>query len=423
LFVSRDDYYINPYPSIYYNYNTNLPLRKNLMQNILSTTANPTADPLLISQLIQALTNIDYSRIRYIRVDMDEARIENILNQRGGDAYATYTFMNVPVRMEFKDMTLYATTNQDKTTVVQNVVVGKTIDIQGTDNICIGKNFRTTGNKSIIIGNDIGNASDDDSSLLNDIFQSIIIGNSSFQKTTIRNMIAIGNRIFNDLSSQTNTEIKSALNAFVANNPIIIANDVTSNYLAYTINLGNTVLGTRINGTKLILGLENEKVVVGHAENPIMATTDPMVNVQGDLRMEGSCILTYANTPILPGRVVCGTGTFKNNNLNDPWVVECSVNYDPMVLGVVKSCTWNANSNVYNVYTAVSGKGPIWVKGTVNAGQYLTTSTLNGFAQWQTSNIHYNFTVAKALSSSSMAWETSNVNGSNVYKIPCIYSR
>jgi len=87
-------------------------------------------------------------------------------------------------------------------TDLYNIVIGDQLKINGFNNICLGKNFSTTGTGSIILGSDIGIQLDESGQprgTFNEIFNSIVISTSSFINSKVRDVIAIGNNIFNDV--------------------------------------------------------------------------------------------------------------------------------------------------------------------------------------------------------------------------------
>jgi hypothetical protein len=155
--------------------------------------------------------------------------------------------------------------NADGTTV-HNVIVGRDVIVRGVNNICIGNRFSTSGANSIILGNDIGilvQTSDVGVGQINDIYESIIIGNNSYQNSIVRNIISVGREIFNDLFLAPLTSV----NAFLSQKPIVIGNNITTASLDYHINVGNTFLKTTIGGPQIYLGTEREVVAIGLTSN------------------------------------------------------------------------------------------------------------------------------------------------------------
>ena len=86
------------------------------------------------------------------------------------------------------DTMLYGVNTYDETT--HNLVIGKSISVRGVNNICIGNTFATSGQRSIIVGNNIGVV---DGQTINDVYQSIVVGNDSFKNSIVRDIICIGN--------------------------------------------------------------------------------------------------------------------------------------------------------------------------------------------------------------------------------------
>jgi hypothetical protein len=145
-----------------------------------------------------------------------------------------------------------------------NVVLGKAIQVKGKKNICVGTNFTTLGRNSIILGNDIGYSANS----ISQIYESIIIGNTSFQGSTIRGIIAIGNELMNNLIG-IDEESSDAINKFIANRPVIIGNNIGPEKVDYHINIANTLLRTKIGGLRdqIYLGNEQEFVAIGYTSN------------------------------------------------------------------------------------------------------------------------------------------------------------
>lgn len=208
-----------------------------------------------------------------------------------------YSFKSYPKIIYFRNFKIL--TQSFGINTVYNVVIGDRLDINGYNNICIGQNFSTLGKGSVIIGNDIGGI--DISSLDTvtsssqfEILNSIIISTSSFRNTEAKNVIAIGSNILNDVSIDiANGERLSAL---LAQNPILIGNNIGVNELDFHINLQNTFLKTSARGNhQIYCGLSNEPLCIGYTSN-MDFTSDSLCKmyVNGGVCAEGPIV--YSNS-------------------------------------------------------------------------------------------------------------------------------
>jgi hypothetical protein len=143
----------------------------------------------------------------------------------------TFYLQDYATTLLFRNLELSATTydfNEVGTAAdsdIQNVILGRDVIVRGVNNICIGNRFSTSGANSIILGNDIGvlvTTSDTGVGQINDIYESIIIGNNCYQNSLVRNIISIGRNVLNDLYLSPLAEV----NAFLSQSPIIIGNSV-----------------------------------------------------------------------------------------------------------------------------------------------------------------------------------------------------
>lgn len=216
------------------------------------------------------------NRIEDFRVHVNEASSSNftasyvrrLASNPNGDLPITYLLANLATTLYFRNLEIdiyqpvVSTQEYDPNT--NNVIVGKDILVKGTDNIAFGKKFSTSGQNNIIIGNYIG-VDRADPLGTNDVFESIIIGNNSFLRGTIRDIIAIGNSNLNDLSSVD----PATLNEFISHRPVLIGNEINKDFIQFHINLANTFLRTNIGAPQVYLGLEQEKVAIGYTSNEV----------------------------------------------------------------------------------------------------------------------------------------------------------
>ena len=228
-----------------------------------------------INSLVIDLDNtLDMNNLKYIAITMDETDVKNFTNEimlrntpnPYGSIPLTYFITNYATTLYLRNLEIDIftpyNTFADYNPLANNVIIGKDINVKGTDNIAVGKNFSTSGQNNIILGNYIGIDKTNPVGT-NDIYESIIIGNNSFINGTVRDIIAIGNSNLNDLSS-VNPE---QLNDFISHKPIIIGNAITSRYIDYHVNIANTFLKTAVTSEQVYIGLNSEKVAIGYDTN------------------------------------------------------------------------------------------------------------------------------------------------------------
>ena len=217
---------------------------------------------------------------------------------------------------EINKETFNVTLNDD----IFNVSVGHRLDINGTNNICIGKNFKTTGKGSIILGSDIGTQVSSTGEILatfNEIFNSIIITNTSFTNSAVRDVIAIGNNILNNAGG--------AISEFLAKKPVLIGNDIDITKIDFNINIQNTFVKTTVGSEQIYIGLEGEYVGIGYTENMVFTNSDYVLNVNGGANINGGAEIK-GKTVIKDGNLTTGTLTHKisditSNIILDPQLV------------------------------------------------------------------------------------------------------
>ena len=207
----------------------------NMFEYNTSYLINVKYDGLYVNSVLMysnSITNIDKIQLYY---NLDD----NLINR--------LSLINYTVPVFITNLTISTSLDTDG----QNVLIGRDMISSGIDNICIGKDFNTFGNNSIIIGNDIGSSQQ----LLfdNGIHDSIVIGNNNFQKSLAKNIIAIGNDIYEDFYISTQTDYQKASRYF-SSNPIIIGNELEYD-ATHVVNIGN----------KIIIK-EDDNVVIGNID-------------------------------------------------------------------------------------------------------------------------------------------------------------
>jgi hypothetical protein len=197
---------------------------------------------------------------------------------------AQYILQNSHTDIFIRDFIININTNSITTSNISNsnitnVILGKSISVKGLNNICIGNEFSTSGQNSIILGNQIGLSSN-----INEIYESIVIGNQSFTNTLVRNITSIGNNNLNNLYFADQNKVLNFLN----NKPIIIGNDIDETKIDYHINIGNTFLKTNYNNTNQIyLGNSNETIGIGYLSN-VELSPNYQLQVNGNVTFNGN---------------------------------------------------------------------------------------------------------------------------------------
>jgi hypothetical protein len=283
-----------------------------------------------------------------------------------------------------------ATYNIDEDTydpTTHNIIIGKDIYVQGIDNICMGNQFVTSGNQSIIVGNSIGGGQD--STSINDIFQSIIVGNASFRNSIVRDIICIGNDNFNNLSSEDTQRTQY----FFAQKPIVIGNGVDASKIDFNINIGNVFLYTSVGYKQIYLGIDQQSVAIGYSSNEVLSP------VQHKLYVNGSIKAASVSTSQIVKEMVSSTYiepyTFVAEDATD-YVYTANTTSNALVIGLCKN-TFLRSDGLYDVHIVTDGKMKVWCSTQVNSGDLLVSDS-RGYAmsRGQDTSIH-SFTFAKSL--------------------------
>ena len=304
--------------------------------------------------------------------------------------YVSYELLNTYTIHKFRDFSVNITTYAVQTTDIQevttdstvnNIILGNYITVNGTNNICIGNNFTTSGSRSIILGNDNGTTT----SGTNDIYESIIIGNTSFKNSTVRNVINIGRDNLNDLVfSDTNSVQK-----FLGQKPVIIGNDIKRSMIDYYVNIQDAFLKTKNNTAnnnngpeQIYLGHANEVVGIGYTNNTNLPS-DYRLNVNGPV----TATHVTANTTVLGSASLIGIGYVVGNLLSATGEVTNNLPVvalaggtpvpDTRIVGVNLGFTTGGT----HLIIGITGLIRVWCDGEVTVGQYLkASSTIAGTA-------------------------------------------
>ena len=264
--------------------------------------------------------------------------------------YTTYKFQNLNILL-----TTYEINNKVVDTTINNISVGNELSINGVDNICIGNTFTTSGTNSIIIGNNIGSVT------FGNIYESIIIGNNSFQNSSLQNMICIGRHNLNDLALN-NTSLDVA--NFISQYPVIIGNNITSSMIDFVINIDNVFLKSILN--KIYIGFNNQPVYIGYTSNDYMNTingdtTTKLLNVNGNIE----CI--DLNTNYIHSSTII-TDTLNSTNISSPLVYTSNVYSSNIYTSyIVTSSITTDNININNTLKLVDV-----YSSNLSAGSYYT---------------------------------------------------
>jgi len=317
-----------------------------------------------------------YDPFNYVNTSNFVRKIDN------GDLSASYNLNNYYVKHLFQNFELYANSYPIAQTVATNlqeynVIVGKAINVRGTNNICIGNQFSTSGDNSIIVGNTIGITNN--SSDINEVYKSIIIGNESFSETLVQNIISIGNSNLNNLN---NNEYIDNVKEFMANNPIIIGNNIGGDKLAYNVNIGNVFLKAGLNNNnQIFLGNSGEYVGIGYSSNQSLPS---MLSINGDIICNSISVKNLVDTvptitaishngDIAVNTIVSATGVYQNNMP----IVAKSTQEDYQIIGIALASI--AMNGYYQISVGISGQIQVWCSTPVVVGDLLS-SDKNGIA-------------------------------------------
>ena len=207
----------------------------------------------------------------------------------------------------------------------------------------------------------------------------------------------------------------------------------TVNYPKITIQAIGTNLGDMsINQNLTINGGQIDNTIIG--DNIPAKGNFTNVYVNGTLvHFTGSHLNKFNNTfnTNYIGCIVSSTGIFTNKpqiNKSLPIVELCPIKQSPKVYGVISN-----NYDSEQIIINAVGEGAIWIvntNGNLVNGDYIQSSDIEGYGEKQTSNILYNYTVAKILQDCSFDLNTNlydcvefSSNG-NIYKkafVGCTY--
>lgn len=359
---------------------------------------------------------INFSRVYKLQTITD---LTHPLNYRDSQSYevdvsgerlgVAYRFLRTPTVIQYRNQEIFVSTyslqNFEVAIDNHNVVCGRNIIVRGTNNITLGSMFVTSGQNSIIIGNTIGRGNIAEEGQINDIYQCIILGNESFVNSIIRDVIAVGNRILNNLYLAPIDRV----NEFLARQPILIGNDITIDTLDYHLNVGNTFMKTTIGGNQVYLGNGGETVGIGYSSNMYLDGTAAKLHVQGGIhtdviktdriQMNKTMMIAYSTVSIDPYKVVVATGAFIEDA---PYVEETTVAMDTRFFGIVNSSR-EVSVNLYEIMVVTQGITQVWLEPNtvVVVGDLMTTATASGMGKKQVvqEGIYTSYTIGKAMQS------------------------
>lgn len=257
-----------------------------------------------------------------------------------GPLLARFTLSNYATSLQLRDNQIRINTNTlseesggepvyDPTKY--NVIIGNGVEVRGVDNICIGSAFTTSGQNSIILGNNIGIRPGSQNT--NEIYESIILGSVSFADAFVRDVIAIGKNIYNDLFD---VELERVAD-FLSYKPVLIGNDMTRDMLDFHVNVGNTFLTTGRYGKQVYLGTGGESAAIGYSSN--LGLTKHKLNVNGTMQTTG----IYVNTDVIESfsneSIYTKTSIIKQAASNEDWFTNAN-KHDLLV------CTSHIDQNI-----------------------------------------------------------------------------
>jgi hypothetical protein len=279
-----------------------------------------------------------------------------------------------------------------------NIIIGKDINVQGVNNICVGNTFVTSGNQSIILGNSIGGGVQGFTTV-NDIFQSIIVGNESFRNSIVRDIICIGNNNFNNLSEQDTERTRN----FFAQKPIVIGNSVDADKIDYNINIGNVFMNTAVGSKQIYLGQDGQCVAIGYSSNEAFSAVRNKLYVNGCVQSEAISTSQHLRTVICTNAV---SPYFVMNDVADSLYDAGSIAttaMSPLVCGISKQ-SYIRTDGAYDIFVVTRGKTQVWCKSAVLPGELLVSDDYGCVVSRGTDTTMHSYTFAKSLST----WDPNN---------------
>lgn len=300
-----------------------------------------------------------------------------------------------------------------------NVVIGKEITVRGTNNICIGNRFVTSGRNSIIVGNEIGTGVAEVGTI-NDVYESIIIGNESFQNSVVRDIICIGNRNLNNLFESSVEKVSE----FLSQRPILIGNDITQDKLDFSINIGNSFAKTIVGGQQVYIGLNEETVGIGYTSN-VRLSDDYKLHVKGDIQCTNLRVNAFQGSPKQIVQASFALGAHPTAQIGDVvvldyvasnvyYVAATTTSNHKAVFGVIDHMYSSNTSNVV-CDICIGGITNVRVNAPFETGDLITTTNILGVAGITNDSVRHSYTLGKVLTNSTLY----SSNASNVYLVPC----
>lgn len=409
LFVNEDPDN-GKYASLYVDYDSTQSRVRNSDRNILRGFTISIAD-------LGVLEHI------YLRTDMQSASnykgAATQFTKQGASNESLGTVFELEhdrTAIQFRNQEVFITTytlEETETGIVSsieslnhNVVIGKEITVRGTNNICIGNRFVTSGKNSIIVGNDIGSGVVEVGTI-NDVYESIVIGNESFQNSIVRDVISIGNRNLNNLYLSPVDKV----NDFLSQRPILIGNDITQDRLDFNINIGNAFTKTIIGGQQIYLGLNGETVGVGYTSNTFLSDSYKL-HVNGSVKVHGGLetpkvygardiVKATLRLDVDPNVAIGDVVVIQDYNSNVFTVLPTSSTCNVAVFGILESISTPSIGSVRtSCEVCVRGMTFAKVKAPFEVGDLIVTSDTYGVCQVANSTLKHSYTFAKVLASS-----------------------
>lgn len=350
---------------------------------------------------VASITNLNESRAFEIRTPIyDSSNLLTSLNAitpvGDGTVSASFDFLNRYTGYYYRNFEITFTTYNAGSEIAydpdtHNLVVGKSIVVRGINNICIGNQFITSGQRSIIVGNNIGSLIEGSNvssgGVVNDVYQSIIMGNDSFVNSIVRDVICIGNQNLNDLA---NVDDVQQVQRFVSFKPIIIGNNIDASMLDHHINVGNTFLRTAVGGDQIYIGMKQDAtsglvVAVGYSSNERLGGSKYdgiSLSVANGIHATDISVDKYYvhavpvyGESIYVGMVVSEAPITSDADAYNIRVLPSRFLGDPLVLGVVTQVFDDATVKIQTC-----GRCRLWCDSDVNPGDLLVSSGHRGIA-------------------------------------------
>lgn len=300
-----------------------------------------------------SIPSLDLTNLKQIKINVPITDPLNYYNvtQTSNIAPNTnvyYNLINYNTQLRFRNFNIFLGTVEVDANIEQgaadqriyNIALGNQLNIRGINNICLGKEFRTTGKNSIILGSEIG-VQKTGEAIVNEIFNSIVISNNSFTNSKVRDVIAIGNNVMNDITVN--------IEDFLSKKPVLIGNNIDSSKIDFHVNFQNTFLKTTVDTPQIYCGLEGEHVCIGYTSNAKIDNANRL-HVQGGAEIYGPIQMINGGqriTRTVFGNLLFTSGTSHTTSTTITWSNTQTSDYSAFSISGKFRCINNDTSYAY----------------------------------------------------------------------------